>query len=96
MVRPDKGTPSILHTLGRDGTLYFAVIFTSHIIYTFMLILGRVSNLVLKLLCCEYFHFAYSLNLQPFVQLIPAGYGFLFPPVNSDLLPIFPPAIHVL
>ncbi|KAF9654076.1 hypothetical protein BDM02DRAFT_3182482 [Thelephora ganbajun] len=36
-----KGAPSLLRTLARDGALYFMVIFTSHIIYTFTLILGR-------------------------------------------------------
>ncbi|KAF9642869.1 hypothetical protein BDM02DRAFT_1842299 [Thelephora ganbajun] len=36
-----KGTPSLLHTLARDGTLYFVFIFTSHIVYTFTLTLGR-------------------------------------------------------
>ena len=38
--------PHLFHTLAKDGALYFMVIFTSHIIYTFMLILGRVSDLV--------------------------------------------------
>lgn len=33
-----------MHTLMRDGALYFAFIFTSHIVYTFTLILARVSG----------------------------------------------------
>jgi hypothetical protein len=68
------GVPSILRTLARDGALYFMIIFTSHIIYTFTLLLGRVSDLVLNAPCCSCFRPVsdLSLGLQPVVQIIPA------------------------
>jgi len=41
---PGKGGPSILRTLARDGALYFAVIFTSHVVFTFTLALAHVGG----------------------------------------------------
>jgi len=69
-----KGISSIWYTLLMDGTLYFMVIFTSHIIYTFTLILARVSDLVLIAVCCDSLRRIFDLfvGLQPLVQLIPA------------------------
>jgi hypothetical protein len=91
MRRSGNGTPSLLHTLARDGVLYFMVIFTSHIIYTFTLILGQVSGLPLNALYCDYFHRAFVLfsGLQPIVQLIPAMYGLFLSLANPDSLSVF-------
>ena len=67
---PGNSKPNLLRTLARDGALYFMVIFTSHIIYTFTFILAPVSNTVISpatiALIPPFFGF------QPQVQLIPA------------------------
>jgi len=69
---PGKGRPSILRTLARDGALYFSVIFTSHVVFTFTLTLAHVSDFELSPITFVR-SLIYSWYLQrPFVQLIPA------------------------
>ena len=69
---PGKGRPSILRTLARDGALYFSVIFTSHVAFTFTLTLADVSGFERSPIAFVR-SLTYSWDLQkPFMQLIPA------------------------
>ena len=60
------GLPSLLHTLVRDATIYFLVIFSAHFILTMTILFGRVGSTTYLVN-----HSQANKFLQRYVQLLP-------------------------